>query len=172
MLIEHVLQAVEAEGREGLQIEALALQALAHWRHGERAGALTSLERALRLAEPEGYVRLFADLGMPMAQLLHQARSRAVLPDYVGKLLAAVGADLISPIPTEQTLPEPLSVREQEILELLAAGLTNREIGRRLFITQKTVGTHVAHIFQKLDVHTRLEAAGRAQQLGVLERSR
>ena len=65
-----------------------------------------------------------------------------------------------------------LTRREEEVLRLLADGLTNREIGRRLFITQKTVGTHVAHIFRKLDVHTRLEAAGRAQQLGVLERSR
>ena len=65
-----------------------------------------------------------------------------------------------------------LTSREEDVLRLLADGLTNREIGRRLFISQKTVGTHVAHIFEKLDVHTRLEAAGRAQQLGVLERSR
>ena len=64
-LLERVLQAAEAEGRAGVQIEALALQALAHWRRGERAAAMTSLERALRLAEPEGYVRLFADLGLP-----------------------------------------------------------------------------------------------------------
>ena len=68
--------------------------------------------------------------------------------------------------------PAGLTSREQEVLRLLADGLTNREIGRRLFISQKTVGTHVAHIYDKLDVHTRLEAAGRAQQLGALERSR
>jgi LuxR family maltose regulon positive regulatory protein len=168
VLIEYLLPAVEAEGRPGLQIEALALQALALWRQGERAGALTSLERALRLAEPEGYVRLFADLGMPMAQLLHQARSRAVLPDYVGKLLAAVGADLISPIPTEQTLPEPLSVREQEILELLAAGLTNREIAVQLVISAETVKKHTASIYGKLAVRSRREAVARARKFGLL----
>ena len=68
--------------------------------------------------------------------------------------------------------PGGLTSREEEVLRLLADGLTNREIGRRLFISQKTVGTHVAHIYEKLDVHTRLEAAGRAQQLGVLDRPR
>ena len=68
--------------------------------------------------------------------------------------------------------PAGLTSREEEVLRLLADGLTNREIGRRLFISHKTVGTHVAHIYDKLDVHTRLDAAGRAQQLGILERSR
>jgi DNA-binding NarL/FixJ family response regulator len=56
------------------------------------------------------------------------------------------------------------------VLQLLAEGLTNREIGGRLYISQKTVGTHIAHIFEKLDVHTRVEAASRAQQLGVIQR--
>ena len=63
-----------------------------------------------------------------------------------------------------------LTAREADVLQLLAEGLTNREIGGRLYISQKTVGTHVAHIFDKLDVHTRVEAASRAQQLGVLQR--
>ena len=115
-LLERLLPAAEAEGRAGVQIEALALQALAHWRRGERAGALTSLERALRLAEPEGYVRLFADLGLPMARLLQEARSRDVMPDYVDKLLAACGADLALAASAEQALPEPLTPREQEVL--------------------------------------------------------
>ncbi len=64
-----------------------------------------------------------------------------------------------------------LTAREAEVLRLLADGLTNREIAARLFISQKTVGAHMAHIYAKLDVHTRVEAAGRARQLGVLERS-
>lgn len=93
-LLEGLLAVAEAEGRTGIQIEGLALQALAQWRRGEPASAMTSLERALRLAEPEGYVRLFADLGLPMARLLQAARAREVMPDYVAKLLAACGADL------------------------------------------------------------------------------
>ena len=57
------------------------------------------------------------------------------------------------------------------MLQLLVDGLTNREIAERLFISQKTVGTHVGHIFDKLGVHNRVEAAGRARRLGVLERT-
>ncbi|MGH2561162.1 MAG: ABC transporter substrate-binding protein, partial [Thermomicrobiales bacterium] len=92
-LLARLRQAAEAEGRMGVQIEALALHALAYWQAGDRAGAMTALEQALRLAEPEGYLRLFADLGLPMARLLQEARSRHVMPDYVGTLLAACGGE-------------------------------------------------------------------------------
>jgi LuxR family maltose regulon positive regulatory protein len=86
--------------------------ALGHWRRGEHADALTALECALRLAEPEGYVRLFADLGVAMARLLQEARSRNVMPDYVEKLLAAYDLDLAFPDSAQQGPPEPLSARE------------------------------------------------------------
>jgi LuxR family transcriptional regulator, maltose regulon positive regulatory protein len=69
-LLRRLLAAAEAEGRGGVTVEVLALQALAHWRRGEQVIAMTSLERALRLAEPEGYLRAFVDLGLQMAQLL------------------------------------------------------------------------------------------------------
>ncbi len=115
-LFQPLLEAAEAAGRMGVQIEALALQALACWRCGDHAGALTALEHALRLAEPEGYVRLFADFGLPMARLLQEARSRAVLPDYVERLLAAFGAGLSITASAEVALPELLSAREQDVL--------------------------------------------------------
>ena len=92
--LAHLLRTATAAGRVGVVIEALALQALAHWQRGERPQALTALERALRLAEPEGYLRLFADLGLPMARLLQEAQARAVLPEYVATLLAACDAAL------------------------------------------------------------------------------
>lgn len=167
-LLARLLRAVEMEGRAGVQIEALALQALAHWRRGERAGAMTALERALRLAEPEGYVRLFADLGLPMARLLQEARSRAVLPEYVERLLAAFGGDHAFAPLTEKALPEPLSPREREVLRLAAAGLTNREIAERLGIAAETVKKHTASIYGKLGVRSRTEAAARARELDVL----
>jgi LuxR family transcriptional regulator, maltose regulon positive regulatory protein len=167
-VLKRLLPAAEAEGRAGLQIEALALQALAHWRRGIRADALTSVERALRLAEPEGYVRLFADLGVPMARLLHEARSRALLPDYVATLLGAFQGVPASHAPIEGALPEPLSEREQEVLQLMAAGLTNREIGAQLVISAETVKKHVASVCAKLDVHNRTEAAARARELDLL----
>jgi LuxR family maltose regulon positive regulatory protein len=168
-LLERSLQAAEAEGRAGITIEALALQALATWRRGERADAMTSLERALRLAEPEGYVRLFADLGLPMARLLQEARSRTVMPDYVEKLLAACGTDLALPASAEQALPEPLSLREQEVLSLIAAGLTNREFAAQLVVSPETVKKHTGSIYGKLGVRSRTEAAARARELDLLD---
>jgi LuxR family maltose regulon positive regulatory protein len=168
-LLEGLLQTAEAAGRAGVQIEALALQALADWRRGDRAGALTSLERALRLAEGEGYVRLFADLGLPMARLLQEARSRAVLPEYVAMLLAAFGTDLAFSTPAEQPLPEPLTHREREILELVAAGLTNREIADELVISLQTVKKHACNIYGKLGVRSRTEAAARARELDLFD---
>lgn len=167
-LLEELLQAVETEGRAGIQVEALALQALAQWRRGDRAGALTALEWALRLAEPEGYVRLFADLGLPMARLLQEARARQVRPEYVEKLLAACGTDL-APAPGPGTLPEPLTRREQELLALLAAGLTNREIAEVLVISPETVKKHTGSIYGKLGVRSRTQAAARARELGLID---
>ncbi|MCL4297721.1 MAG: hypothetical protein KJ077_18410 [Anaerolineae bacterium] len=167
-LLGRLLQAAEAEGRADAQIEALVFQALAQWRRGERAEAMTSLEHALRLAEPEGYVRLFADLGLPMARLLQEARSREVMPDYVVKLLP-VYADLTSPDAGEAALPEPLSPREQEVLQLIAAGLTNREIAAQLVVSPETVKKHTGSIYAKLGVRSRTEAAARARELDLLD---
>ena len=165
-LLKHLLNAAEAEGRTGIMIEALALQAIARWIQADQPAAMSSLEHALRLAEPEGYVRLLADLGLPMARLLQEARSRNVLPEYVSILLAACDHTVV-PGPAG-LLPEPLTRREQEILELLAAGLTNREIGERLFISAQTVKKHTGNILGKLGAHTRTEAASRARDLNLL----
>jgi ATP/maltotriose-dependent transcriptional regulator MalT len=167
-LLLRVLNAAELEGRTGVQIEGLALQAIAAWTRGERPEAMTSLEHALRLAEPEGYVRLFVDLGFPMARLLQEARARHVMPDYVAQLLTAFG-DVSLPATAGGPLPEPLSAREREILRYIAAGLTNREIADTLVISPETVKKHTASIYSKLGVGNRTEAAVRARQLDVLD---
>jgi LuxR family maltose regulon positive regulatory protein len=168
-LLRALLQTSEAEGRVGIVIEALALQALAHGRRGEHANAMTALERSLRLAEPEGYVRLFADLGLPMARLLQEARERAVASEYVAKLLAAFEGDPAIPAQASGSLPEPLSQREQEVLKLIAAGLTNREIAETLVISAETVKKHTGSIYSKLRVGNRTEAANKARELGLLD---
>jgi LuxR family maltose regulon positive regulatory protein len=167
-LLKRLFQAAEEEGRVGVQIETWALQALAYWKRGGQADSMTALEHGLRLAEPEGYVRLFADFELPMVRLLQEARSRAVMPDYVGKLLTAVGAATASLAAAETALPEPLSVREQQILELLAAGLTNQEIADKLIISPETVKKHTGNIYGKLGVSNRTEAAARARELDLL----
>jgi LuxR family maltose regulon positive regulatory protein len=167
-LLRRLLETVAAEGRAGVQIEALALRALASWHSGDRAGAVVSLEHALRLAEPEVYVRLFADLGLPMARLLQEVRNRNVMPDYVATLLAACGAGPMGPLVADRPLSEPLSQREEDVLRLIAAGLTNREIGDTLFISPETVKKHTGNIYAKLVVSHRTEAVARARRLGIL----
>jgi LuxR family transcriptional regulator, maltose regulon positive regulatory protein len=167
-LLERLCHAAETEGRVSIHSEALALQALAYWRRGEQARAMTSLEHALRMAKPEGYVRLFADLGLPLARLLQEARSRAVMPDYIEKLLAAIGDERSFSIPAAAALPEPLSAREQEVLQLLAAGLTNREIAEQLVISAETVKKHVGNLCDKLGVSNRTQAVTRARELDLL----
>lgn len=166
-LLEYLLDAAAAEGRAGVRIEALALQALAHWQGGDLPAALAALELALRLAEPEGYVRLFADLGPPMIRLLHEAWARAVAPAYVARLVAA-GAAQVSSGGGSLAHLEPLSAREEQVLGLLASGLTNREVAESLFISPETVKKHTSHIYDKLGVGNRMEAVARARAIGLL----
>jgi LuxR family transcriptional regulator, maltose regulon positive regulatory protein len=168
-LLDLVTRSAESDGRDGVKIEALTLLSLAAQKRGDLVAALTLLERALRLAEPEGYVRLFADLGPPMDRLLHEARSRQVMPDYVARLLAASGAVGDSAVAKSGALAEPLSPREHDVLRLMAAGLTNREIGSALAISPETVKKHTVSIYGKLGVGRRTEAAARARALDLLD---
>jgi LuxR family maltose regulon positive regulatory protein len=175
-LLERLLQAAEEGGRMGSVIEILVLQALAHEAQGESPSALVPLERALTLAEPEGYVRVFEDEGLPMARLLAEAAAHGIMPDYTAKLLAALEAEehksadeshLPHALPA-QSLTEPLSQRELEVLHLIAEGLSNREISERLFLALITVKGHNRNIFRKLQVRRRTEAVARARKLGLL----
>ena len=151
-------------------IEILVLQALAHQAQGNIPLALTSLERALTLAEPEGYLRIFVDEGLPMAQLVAQAAARVRLPDYTDKLRAAFEAEKQpAPLgPGVQPLIEPLTPREREVLQLLGGGCSNPEIAAQLVIAVTTVKTHVKNIYGKLQVTNRFQAAARAQDLGLV----
>jgi LuxR family maltose regulon positive regulatory protein len=173
-LLERLLKAAEEGGRTGSAIEILALQALAHEAQGNIPLALVPLERALTLAEPEGYLRIFVDEGPPMARLLYEALSQGIAPDYTRQLLAAFPVaepeqtkSLRSRAP-ESGLIEPLSEREIDVLRLLAEGLTNPEIASRLFLSLNTVKSHTRNIYGKLDVNNRTQAVVRARALGVL----
>ena len=168
-ILRHVIDSAVSRGRKGVHIEALAFQAQVLWADGDRPGALTSLERSLILAEPEGFVRVFADLGLPMARLLQEAESRKVMPEYVRTLLNAFIVEGAPPRGESAELPEPLSEREQDILGLMAAGLTNREIAETLFISPETVKKHTGSIYAKFEVGHRTEAVARARDLGILD---
>lgn len=177
-LLERLLKAAEERGGKGSVIEILVLQAIAYHAQGDLPAALWPLQRALTLAEPEGYVRMFLDEGSSMRQLLREAAAREImrrqgLLTYTGRLLAAFEAEKRkgedkSPLISTQPLIEPLSQRELKILQLIALGLSNREIGERLFLALDTVKGHNRKIFDKLQVQSRTEAVARARELGLL----
>ncbi len=172
-LLERLLKAAEEGRRMGSVIEILVLLALAHQVQDDTSSAHISLERALTLAEPEGYVRVFVDEGMPMAHLLSAAAAQGIIPDYTGKLLAVFDTEQQEREgknyrPPAQPLIEPLSQRELEVLQLIAQGLSNREISERLFLALNTVKGHNRKIFGKLEVQRRTEAVARARELDLL----
>jgi LuxR family maltose regulon positive regulatory protein len=175
-LLERLLQAAEAGGRMGSAIEILVLQALAHQAQGDIPAALVPLERALRLAEPESYVRIFVDEGPAMGRLLLEAAARGIMPDYTGKLLAAFGIEqqrrvAEPPLPTtpaSQPLIEPLSQRELEVLRLFKTELSGPEIADELVIGLSTLRTHTKSIYSKLNVNSRRAAVNRAVELGLI----
>jgi len=152
---------------------ALSLQAL-----GRKEDALEVLERCLAAAEPEGYMRVFIERSTPMASLLSDLRSRGVKTEYITKLLEAfhLPEEAATPGPDDTTLLrsacanliEPLSERELEVLRLLNSHLSVPEIAGEMLIAPSTLRTHIRNIFLKLDVHGRLEALQKAQQLGLL----
>lgn len=144
-------------------IGILVLQALVLQAQGEGEQALAPLERALSLAEPEGYVRVFIGEGAPMGKLLRQAAARGIKLDYVAKLLAALEGETDRQGMTE--LIEPLTNREIEVLRLLATPLSVPEIAQECFISVHTARSHIKSIYRKLDVHTRMEAIQRAKEL-------
>jgi LuxR family maltose regulon positive regulatory protein len=172
----------EVQGRMGSMVEILVLTALARHAVGDENGAIEAIGQALVLAEPEGYIRLFVDEGAPMARLL--ARMRATRPRtqpdvarYRDDLLALLGRSPhpdsdapanIAPQGDTGALVEPLRQREIEVLRLIAAGCSNREIAERLAIAVSTVKWYVNTIFEKLQVASRTQAVARARELGFL----
>ncbi|MBA2697058.1 MAG: helix-turn-helix transcriptional regulator, partial [Actinobacteria bacterium] len=172
-LLERLLRAAEDGGRTGSVIEILVLQALAQQLRGDVPAALVPLERALELAEPEGYVRRFVDEGSPMAVLLVSAAERGIAPSYVQRLLAAFAKPEPEISPTaDQGLVEPLSGRELDVLRLLGSDLGGPEIARELIVALNTVRTHTKSIYAKLGVNNRRAAVRRAEELGLLSRTR
>jgi LuxR family maltose regulon positive regulatory protein len=174
-LLARLLLAAEAGERMRSVIEILLLQALAHEVQDTPSGALAPLARALALAEPEGYVRLFVDEGDPMNQLLHEAAKHKILPAYISKLCAAITpgsgqaeTSAITPSPSPQPLIEPLSERELDVLRLLRTELSGPEIARELVIALSTVRTHTKSIYSKLNVNSRRAAVKRAADLDLL----
>jgi len=161
-------------------IETLALRALLSNKTGETAHAVEQLGSAVSLAQPGGFIRLFVDIGPELVPLLNRLEIKGEKLQYVGRILAAFGsegggtdaaqADATARVTINDVsgLPEPLSRRENEVLGLLAARMTNKEIGERLFISTATVKRHAHNIYAKLNVKGRREAVTKGVGLGLI----
>ncbi len=180
-LLEHWYVTADQAGRVRVLLEVLILQALALQLQNDRAGALRALQRAVTLAEPGRYIRLFVAEGDPLARLLRllleQQRTRknsrqTVSITYLSTLLKAFiqpgTFSLPTPLSESKPLLDPLSLREREVLRLVAAGLKNREIADELVVVTGTVKAHINMIYQKLGVTNRVQAITRARALGLL----
>ncbi len=149
-------QALEPTNLVVVRAQVLALRALAQRARGQADEALATLEQALALGQPGGLVRTFVDEGPAMRELLRRAAAHSAAPAYLGRVLAAF---------PEESLPEALTERERQILRLLAAGLSNREMAAQLVIAEGTLKRHVANVYLKLGAHSRTQALARAAAL-------
>lgn len=184
-LLERLLKAAQEGGRMGSVIEILVLQALAHHMQGDLAAGHSALERAMRLAEPEGYIRIFLDEGEEVRLLIEDFRRKVEDPArdhdlilYANMLLeafpraAALPHALIQPIDnrksTIENTIEPLTERELEVLRYFRTELSGPEIARELVVALSTVRTHTKSIYSKLGVNSRRAAVRRAEELGLI----
>ena len=173
-LLQRLLSSAVQGGRIAREIEILALQSISIHEQGNLEQALTVLKKALTLAEPGGFMRVFVDEGPPMARLLYESLSSEIAPDYVRKLLVAFPksepekAEASHQATSGSVWIEPLTDRELEILHYVAEGLTNPDISNRLYLSPNTIKTHLRNIFGKLDVSNRTQAVAKGRTLGIL----
>jgi len=165
-LLGRLLVAAERGPRDGSRLEILIVQALARHVAGDTPGALTSLDQAIGIAAPEGYVRVFLDEGPPMVGLLRAAAKRSSAPSHLEQLLRAASTST-GRAPTQRGLVEPLSERELQVLRLLRGDLAGPEIANELVVSLNTVRTHTKNIYAKLGVTSRRAAVRRAEELGL-----
>lgn len=157
-------------------VRALIQKAIAQRALGDEEQGIATLAQALQISEPEGYMRIYLDEGQSIWGLLHEAGAWEISPEYMNRLMAAFNEGQLvegsSPVADEDAnLIEPLSDREIEVLQLIAEGLTNREIALDLVLSPNTVKVHTYNIYGKLGVHSRTQAVARARLLGILDGS-
>jgi LuxR family maltose regulon positive regulatory protein len=166
---QRLLQKAETANRMERVIEVLVLQALIFQGNANMDQALAVLGRALSLAQPEGFVRTFLDEGIPMAKLLHQARTHRIQAGYATELLDAMGEAVSATQAPAQILIEPLTVRELEVMRLIEAGCSNQEVAAKLVVSIPTVKRHISNIYAKLGVKSRTQAIALGKELRLLK---
>ncbi|MDA3940451.1 MAG: LuxR C-terminal-related transcriptional regulator [Spirochaetia bacterium] len=172
-ILEPLYQQEKAMAWDDEKLEIMVLKSLALSLHGNEDKAIRLLVNILALTEPEGFIRIFVDEGLPMFRLLSEINTQGIMPDYISKLLAVFKAEDKqsegnSNLFPAQPLIDPLSQRELEVLQLITEGLSNQEIGEKLFIALDTVKGHNRRIYDKLDVANRAQAINKAGTLNLL----
>jgi LuxR family maltose regulon positive regulatory protein len=163
-----------------IELRVLISRARIFQAQGQHEQAQDAMERALSIAAPEGLMRSFLDQGQEMARLVYEAADRGLAPGFTGRLLAAFdlekeGEEAVSDVRADTGLEEmiePLSKREIEVLQLIAAGLSNRQVAQKLYLSMSTVKAHTYNIYSKLGVHSRTQAVAKARALGILAQSK
>jgi len=166
-IFELVLPSLDGLGFLSKIIEVYLLKARAHFALGDNSRAMTSLESALDLAEPDGFCRLFLEDGNEMAGLYREIESRSAASNFVRDILNTLLQQ--TGIPESQTeYFDTLSERENEVLQCLVSELSVPEIADQLYITTSTLRTHIKNIYSKLYVHSRHEAITKAKEIGLI----
>ena len=169
-LVSRLLKFADSGKRNTRIIELLILQSLVQQGQRQLHLAKEILTHALKIAEPEGYIRTFLDEGPAVASLLYQLVANATDSTYAGEILRAFGTQEIESqfeVP-KSDLIEPLSGREKEVLQYLAEGLSNREIAQKMTVSLSTVKTHTRNIYGKLGVNSRTQAIAQAKIWGII----
>jgi LuxR family maltose regulon positive regulatory protein len=172
-LLERLLENAVRYGRVTGQIQVHILRALALNALGQQKEALSELTHAMTLGEPHSHLRTFLDFGPALVHLLQEAARQRPSSSYAHRLLEAEqqakpALSSATDRPPGSNLTEPLSEREIEVLRLLAAGLSNQEIGEELFLATSTIKTHINHLYRKLQAEKRTQAVARGRELGLL----
>jgi LuxR family transcriptional regulator, maltose regulon positive regulatory protein len=153
-------------GRARTSMEALILHAQAAWNSGLRQESEKCLSQALTMAAPEGYIRLFIDAGPELKFMIEQ-----LLPSIKEAPIKRFGLKLINAFEANQPAaknPDTLSLQETRILELIADGLSNKEIAGKLFISLGTAKWHAHNIYEKLGVNSRTQAIAKGRELNII----
>jgi LuxR family maltose regulon positive regulatory protein len=130
----------------------------------DQEDAMQILTESLKRTHEEGFIRIYADYGQDILPLLLEAAQRGVYPEYIGRILAAIGDK------PDRAKPqvERLSERELEVLRLVSAGLSNREIAAKLYLSPGTIKTHIHNICGKLGASNRTRAVTLARDLELI----
>ncbi|MCP4539713.1 MAG: hypothetical protein GY832_21455 [Chloroflexi bacterium] len=167
--LDRRLQVAQQRGLVFRIIECSVLKTLVLDVLGNTEKAVVTLSQALSLAEPKGFRRVFLDKGQPMIRLLLRVSEHTKSTDFAHQLLTALERPKdVKTQPFPQNLIEPLSKRELQVLQLIAQGLSNREISERLFLALTTVKGHNRRIYGKLGVKNRAQAINKAISLHIL----